>query len=97
MVMTPAMMMVMIPYFGVVFFADNSLIMTILSYVPFSAPVAMPVRMFLGEAQWWEPLLSLGLLAVCTAAVVALAAKIYAGSLLRTGTRVSVKDALRGS
>ena len=96
-VITPAMMMVMIPYFGVVFFSDNSLIMTILSYVPFSAPVAMPVRMFLGEAQWWEPLLSLGLLVVCTAAVVALAGKIYSGSLLRTGTRVSVKEALHNS
>lgn len=96
-VMTPAMMMVMLPYFGVVFFSDNSLVMTILSYVPFSAPVAMPVRMFLGEAQWWEPLLSLGLLVVCTAVVVAIAGKIYSGSLLRTGTRVSVREALRGS
>lgn len=96
-VMTPAMMMVMIPYFGVVFFADNSLVMTILSYVPFSAPVAMPVRMFLGDAQWWEPLLSLGLLVACTVGVMAIAGKIYSGSLLRMGGRVSVKEALRNN
>ncbi|GAB3294278.1 ABC transporter permease [Epidermidibacterium keratini] len=93
-VMTPAMMMVMIPYFGAVFFADNPVVMTILSYVPFSAPVAMPVRMFLGEAQWWEPMLALGLLAACTVGVVAIAARIYTGSLLRTGSRVKVSEAL---
>lgn len=93
-VMTPAMMLVMIPYFGAVFFADNPVVMTVLSYVPFSAPVAMPVRMFLGEAQWWEPVLSLGLLVACTVGVVALAARIYTGSLLRMGGRVKVSEAL---
>lgn len=94
-VMTPAMMLVMIPYFGVVFFSDNDLVMTILSYIPFSAPVGMPVRMFFGEAQWWEPLLSLGLLVATSAAVVLLASRIYANSLLRMGSRVPLKEALR--
>jgi ABC-2 type transport system permease protein len=96
-VMTPAMMLVMIPYFGVVFFGDNSLIMTILSYVPFSAPVAMPVRLFFGEAQWWEPLVALALLVVATAAVMAVASKIYTNSLLRMGSRVSLREALKAS
>ena len=96
-VMTPAMMLVMIPYFGVVFFGDNPLIMTILSYVPFSAPVAMPVRLFFGEAQWWEPLISLALLVVTTAIVVLVASKIYSNSLLRMGSRVSLRDALKAS
>ncbi len=96
-VMSPAMMLIMLPYFGVVFFADNTLVMTILSYVPFSAPVAMPLRLFFGEAAWWEPLLSLGLLAVCTLAVITLASKIYTNSLLKMGSRVSLREALRGS
>ncbi len=96
-VMTPAMMLVMIPYFGVVFFGDNALIMTILSYVPFSAPVGMPVRLFFGEAQWWEPLISLGLLVVSTAVVVLIASKVYTNSLLKTGSRVSLREALRSS
>lgn len=94
-VMTPAMMLIMIPYFGVIFFSSNALVMTILSYVPFSAPVAMPVRMFLGEAAWWEPLISLALLMVATVAVAAVAARIYTGSLLRMGGRVSLREALR--
>ena len=94
-VMTPAMMLVMLPYFGVVFFSDNAVVMTILSYVPFSAPVGMPVRLFFGEAQWWEPLVSLGLLAATTAAVALLASRIYANSLLRMGARVPLREALR--
>ena len=93
-VMTPAMMLVMIPYFGVVLFGDNALIMTILSYVPFSAPVAMPVRLFFGEALWWEPLVSLALLVVATAIVMLVASKIYTNSLLRMGSRVSLREAL---
>ncbi|NRG39321.1 ABC transporter permease [Rathayibacter sp. VKM Ac-2804] len=96
-VMTPAMMLVMVPYFGVVLFGDNPLVMTILSYVPFSAPVAMPVRLFFGEAEWWEPLLSLGLLVVATAAVMAVASRIYTNSLLRMGSRVRLRDALTPS
>lgn len=93
-VMMPAMMLVMIPYFLVVFFADNPVVMTVMSYVPFSAPVGMPVRLFLGEASWWEPLLSLAVLAGSTLLVIALAAKIYTSSLLRTGGRVKVREAL---
>ncbi|HCX85324.1 MAG TPA: sodium ABC transporter permease [Micrococcales bacterium] len=95
-VMTPAMMLIMIPYFGVAFFGTNATVMTVLSYIPFSAPVAMPTRLFFGDAVWWEPLASLAILVLCTLAVVAVAARIYTGSLLRTGARVKVRDALRG-
>jgi ABC-2 type transport system permease protein len=96
-VMTPAMMLVMVPYFGVVLFGDNALVMTILSYVPFSAPVAMPVRLFFGEADWWEPLVSLALLIVATTAVMAVASTIYTNSLLRMGSRVTLREALTSS
>ena len=59
---TPVTMLIMIPYFLVIFFNDNPLVLGIMSYVPFSAPVGMPMRLFLGTAQWWEPLLSLVIL-----------------------------------
>lgn len=93
-VVTPTMMLLMAPYFVVVFFNDNPLAMTIASYVPFSAPVAMPARMFFNDAEWFEPLLALGLLAVATVLMTLLAAKIYSSSLLQTGQRVSLKTAL---
>lgn len=93
-VITPAMMLVMAPYFVVVFFFDNTLAMTIASYVPFSAPVAMPLRMFFNESMWFEPLLSLAILAVTTVLIMRLAAGIYSRSLLRTGQPVSLRTAL---
>lgn len=93
---TPITMLIMTPYILVIVFNDNPLVLTIMSYVPFSAPVGMPMRLFVGEAQWWEPLLSLViLLASCVAAIV-IGAKIYENSLLRMGSRVKLSEALRG-
>ncbi|MBP2436762.1 ABC transporter permease [Microbacterium amylolyticum] len=92
--MTPIMWIVMIPYFVVIFFAENAVVMTVTSYVPFGAPVAMPIRLFFNEAQWWEPLLSLVLLVATCAGIVTLAAKIYENSLLKMGSRVKLREAL---
>ncbi|GAA1466653.1 ABC transporter permease [Microbacterium thalassium] len=91
---TPLTMLIMIPYFLVVFFFDNPVVIGVMSYVPFSAPVGMPVRLFLGEAQWWEPLISLALLIATCAGAIVVAAKIYRNSLLRMGARVKLREAL---
>jgi len=93
-VTSPVTMLVMIPYFLVIFFSDNDLVLGIMSYVPFSAPVGMPMRIFLGTAQWWEPILSLLVMLGATALVVLLGARIYENSLLKTGGRVKLRDAL---
>jgi ABC-2 type transport system permease protein len=96
-VLMPATMLTMIPYFGVIFFNDNELVLNILSYVPFSAPVAMPMRLFLGEAQWFEPLVALVILVLTTVGMILVGAKIYERSLLRTGARVKLTEVLRQS
>jgi ABC-2 type transport system permease protein len=90
----PVTLLVMIPYFGVIFFQDNDLALAIMSYVPFAAPVGMPMRVFLGTAQWWEPLLSLAILLATTVVVILVGSRIYANGLLRMGGRVKFKDAL---
>ncbi|MFK4761927.1 ABC transporter permease [Microbacterium sp. ZW T5_45] len=92
----PITMLVMAPYILVIVFNDNSLVLTIMSYVPFSAPVGMPMRLFVGEAQWWEPLLSLVILLASCVAAIAIGAKIYENSLLRMGGKVKLAEALRG-
>lgn len=94
--LTPVMYLTMIPYFLVLFFGENSLVMTVLSYVPFSAPVAMPIRLFFDEALWWEPLAALAIMLATCVAVVALGGKIYENSLLKMGARVKFREALRG-
>ncbi|HMM83213.1 MAG TPA: ABC transporter permease [Terrimesophilobacter sp.] len=91
---SPVMILVMLPYLLVIAFNNNPLVLAIMSYVPFSAPVGMPMRVFLGEAAWWEPLLSLAVLLVTTAAVTVLGSRIYSNALLRTGARVKLSEAL---
>lgn len=94
---TPLTMLIMAPYFLVIFFFDNPVVIGVMSYVPFSAPVGMPMRIFLGEAQWWEPFLSLAILiATCVGAIV-VGATIYQNSLLRMGARVKLSEALRSA
>lgn len=95
-VISPVTTLVMIPYFAVIFFNDNPVVLGIMSYVPFSAPVGMPMRLFLGAAEWWEPLLSLAILMVSTVLVIIIGARIYSNSLLRTGGRVKLREALKG-
>lgn len=91
---TPLTMLIMAPYFLVIFFNDNPLVLGVMSYVPFSAPVGMPMRLFLGEAQWWEPLLSLVILIATCIAAILVGARIYENSLLRMGARVKLTEAL---
>lgn len=96
-VMTPAMMLVMAPYFVVLIFLNNDFAMLVTSYVPFTAPVTMSLRLFDGNAQWFEPLISMGILVATTALVMALAAKIYSRSLLKMGQPVKLTAALKSS
>ena len=91
---SPVMMLVMLPYILVIVFNDNPLVLAIMSYVPFSAPVGMPMRVFLGQAAWWEPLLSLVILLITTAVVILVGSRIYSNALLRTGARVKLSEAL---
>ncbi|MFD0207319.1 MULTISPECIES: ABC transporter permease [Saccharothrix] len=87
------MMLVMGPYFGVMFFSDNATVLTVLSFLPFSSAIAMPVRLFAGDAAVWEPLLALGLLAGTVVLTVLLASRIYSGSLLHTGGKLALSKA----
>ncbi|WP_129339511.1 ABC transporter permease [Cellulomonas endophytica] len=93
-VLQPATWLVMLPYFGVIFLSANPTAMTVMSYIPVSAPVAMPVRLFFGDAAAWEPLVALVVLLVSALLVIALAARVYTRSLLRTGQRVRLRTAL---
>lgn len=95
-VTSPVMMLVMLPYIGVILFYNNPTALAVMSYIPFSAPVGMPMRLYLGTAAWWEPVLSVGVLAVSIALVWGIGARIYEGSILRTGSRVKLSEALKG-
>jgi len=95
-VTTPVMMLVMIPYVLIIVAYDSPTILGAMSYVPFSAPIGMPMRVFLGTAEWWEPILSLAVIAASVVVVVLVGARVYENALLRTGSRVKLTEALRG-
>lgn len=96
-VYTPAMMIVFAAAYGPMFLSGNSLAMTVMSYIPFTAPVAMPVRLYMGDASWWEPIVSLVLCLATTVLIIVIGGKIYENSILRMGGRVKLSDALKGS
>lgn len=67
------------------------------SYLPSAAPMVMPVRMVQGAASLPEVIASAALVIAATAALIPLAARIYAGAILRTRGRVSLRDAWTGT
>ena len=67
------------------------------SILPVSAALAMPVRIVLGAATGWQIALSLVLLIGCAVVLVPVGARLYAGAVLRTGSRVKLRDAWRAS
>jgi ABC-2 type transport system permease protein len=91
----PLTMLILAPYILVILFNDNPVVLAVMSYVPFSAPVGMPLRLYLGSAQWWEPLVSLAILVATCVAAVLVGSKIYRNSLLRMGARVKLGEALK--
>ena len=71
----------------------DSALATAASVLPFSSALAMPVRIALGSATVPQIILSIALLLVGTAALVPLSARLYSGAVLKTGSRVKLRDA----
>jgi len=89
---TPMTMAIMGVYF--LTFSASGTFETVLSYVPVANVVSMPVRVLSGDAAWWEPILSLLILAAFAVAALLVGERAYRGALLQTGGRLSWKSAL---
>ncbi|TWF76757.1 ABC-2 type transport system permease protein [Pseudonocardia hierapolitana] len=66
----------------------------VLSFVPFFSQTVMPARYALGVASLGEVLVAAALAAATIVVVVRVAGRIYRNSVLRTGARVSLREAL---
>ena len=66
-----------------------------LSMIPFSAPIAMPVRWAAGNLPTGEVALSLGILAASILGVTWVASRIYRVGILMTGKRPNIKELVR--
>jgi len=96
---TPLTLTIMVSLF--VAFAVNSnpdgTLAHVSAFIPFTAPMTLPPRILMGEAPWYEvvggAIVTLG----AAAALIPLAARIYSGAVLRTGSRVKLSEAWRAA
>ena len=73
----------------------TSTLATVMSLLPFSAPIIMPLRLALGSVPWYELVISLvGVLLACWGATW-LAARIYRVGLLMYGKRPTLREMAR--
>jgi ABC-2 type transport system permease protein len=99
-VVAPALMFLIAGYvLGVSVLPSDpgSHLMEVLSVIPVFAPTVMPMRLAMGGVPPWEAILSIALVATLIPALIWLAARIYGNAVLRTGARVSLRQALRAA
>jgi len=75
---------------------DNP-VLRALSIVPPFSPLTMPLRQAAGTALWWEVLLAVLLMLSAIAAMLRFGGRVYAGGLLRTGSKVKLRHAFRSA
>ena len=91
----PAQMLLMIPYF-LYFFAGEG-VKTVISMVPIVSTMLMPARMAEGAVPLWQIGVALVGTVVVAALMVRVGAAVYERTLLRTGDRISYREALATS
>jgi ABC-2 type transport system permease protein len=97
--MTPLTTVILVSFFvafAVIQEPDGTLA-TISSFIPFTAPMTMPPRIALGEAPVWQIVGAILVILAATAALIPLAARIYSGAVLRTGSAVKLREAYRAA
>jgi ABC-2 type transport system permease protein len=67
----------------------------LVSWFPLTAPLAMPNRIAMGAATWWDPLVAMILTLAAIAALVVLGGRIYTRAILHTGSTLTLGEALR--
>jgi ABC-2 type transport system permease protein len=97
-VTAPVLMLMIIPYLIGISIAPwdpTNPIVVVLSYIPFAAPMVMPMRIALGTVETWQVIASLAISLAVIPILVWGAGRIYSNAVLRTGARVRLREALR--
>jgi ABC-2 type transport system permease protein len=68
----------------------------LVAWFPLTAPLAMPNRIAMGAATWWDPVLAVLLTVATIGGLVVLGGRIYTRAILHTGATLSLVDAWRG-
>jgi ABC-2 type transport system permease protein len=96
---TPLNTLILISYFVAFAVLQNpdGTLAKVTSFIPITAPVTMPPRIALGAASPLEIVAALVVTTAGAALLVPLAARIYRGAVLRTGSAVKLRDAWRAA
>jgi ABC-2 type transport system permease protein len=97
--MTPLTLTILVAFFvsfAVIDDPDGTLA-HVTAFIPMTAPMTMPPRIVTGDAPTWEIVASLAVTIGATVALIPLAARIYSGGILRTGSALKLRDAWRAA
>ena len=81
--------------FGIIFGGSSSRLLQVLAYIPPTAPIASTTLYAIGSIGLGQVAVSAVICVLATVATARLAAKIYEQSILRTGARIRLREALR--
>ena len=95
--MTPLTLIILVSFF--VAFAvledPDGTLAHVTAFIPMTAPMTMPPRIVTGDAPPWEIVASLAVTIGASLALIPLAARIYEGGILRTGSSLKLREAWR--
>jgi len=64
----------------------------VVSYFPVTAPLAMPNRVAMGAASWWEPPVAVAITLAAVAALVWFGGRVYSRAVLHTGATLKLRE-----
>lgn len=83
--------------YSVVYATSVNAFFRVLAFIPFTAPVAMPVLVSVGAAPAWQVAASAAITLAATVWMARLAGQIYGRAILRTGARLKIRQVLRSA
>ena len=95
----PAMMVMVVSYFAafIMVARADSVAALAISYFPTTAPLAMPSRIAMGAAAWWEPIMAGAITIAAILGLVRIGGRLYATAILHGGPTLSLRDAWRAT
>jgi ABC-2 type transport system permease protein len=75
----------------------NGILATVMTFLPPSAPMVVPLRAALGAIEPWEIVVSIAIMLVAIWALFEVGGRVYTGAVLQTGGRMKLRDAWRAS
>ena len=95
----PASVVLVVAYFAsfAMIAQPASALARAISFFPLTAPMAMPGRIAMGAAAWWEPIAAAVLTLAATAGLVLLAGRVYTSAILHSGPALSLREAWRAT